>query len=88
MSADKITKELAENLLWVWRPKARDLFKKLDHPSWVYTGHNPVRILQIMPQDRLYNAAKSPAFLKRYDAVFHDFDKSIKSHLLIVRTLF
>ncbi|MFX0084467.1 MAG: alpha-glucan family phosphorylase [Candidatus Hodarchaeota archaeon] len=75
----KRLKELAENLVWVWRPKARDLFKKLDHPSWVYTGHTPVRMLQIMPQDRLLAASKDPAFLKRYDAVMYDFDKELDS---------
>jgi starch phosphorylase len=71
-------KELAENLVWVWKPKARELFKKLDHPSWAYTGHTPVRMLQIMPQDRLIKAAKDPAFLKRYDAVMYDFDKELE----------
>lgn len=72
-------KELAENLMWVWKPKARELFKNLDHPSWAYTGHTPVRMLQIMPQDRLVKAAKDPAFLKRYDAVMYDFDKELET---------
>ncbi|GAG80802.1 unnamed protein product [marine sediment metagenome] len=70
-------KELAENLVWVWKPKARELFKKLDHPSWAYTGHTPVRMLQVMPQNRLVKASKDPAFLKQYDAVMYDFDKEL-----------
>jgi len=71
--------DLAENLLWIWRPEARELFKKLDHPSWNTTGHNPVRMLQIIPQERLESAAKDPTFLKRYDKVLYDHKKALES---------
>ncbi|MHA2248087.1 MAG: alpha-glucan family phosphorylase [Candidatus Hodarchaeales archaeon] len=69
--------ELADNLTWVWNPQARELFKRLDHPLWVYTGHNPVRMLQIMPQKRLEAAAQNPAFLKHYDGVLFNFDRDM-----------
>jgi len=69
--------ELAENLTWVWNPKARELFKRLDHPLWVYTDHNPVRMIQIMPRKRLESAAQNPAFLKHYDGVMFDFDRDM-----------
>ncbi|MFX1284262.1 MAG: alpha-glucan family phosphorylase [Promethearchaeota archaeon] len=69
--------ELAENLTWVWNPKARELFKRLDHPLWVYTDHNPVRMLQIMPRKRLEAAAQNPAFLKHYDGVMFNFDRDM-----------
>lgn len=72
-------RELAENLIWVWNPKARELFKRLDHPLWVYTYHNPVRMLQIMPQKRLKAASQNPAFLKQYDGVMHNFDRDLDS---------
>lgn len=71
--------ELAENLTWAWNPRARELFKRLDHPLWVYTGHNPVRMLQIMPQKRLDQAAQKPAFLKHYDGVMYNFDRELDS---------
>ncbi|MFX0015683.1 MAG: alpha-glucan family phosphorylase [Promethearchaeota archaeon] len=70
-------RELAENLIWAWKPEARELFKRLDHPLWVYTGHNPVRMLQIMPKKRLVNASQNPAFLKYYDGVMHSFDHEL-----------
>ncbi len=69
--------DLAENLLWIWRPEARELFKNLDHPSWNSTGHNPVRMLQVIPQERLESAAKDPSFLKRYDTVLYDHKKAL-----------
>ena len=68
---------LAENLIWVWKPKARELFKILDHPAWVSTGHNPVHMLQIIPQDRLDLASKDPSFLKKYDSVIHEYQKKL-----------
>ena len=71
--------ELAENLTWVWNPKARELFKRLDHPLWSYTGHNPVRMLQIMPSKRLQTAAENPAFLKHFDGVMYNFDRDMDS---------
>jgi starch phosphorylase len=71
----KNLQDLAENLIWVWRPPARKLFKILDHPAWVSTGHNPVRMLQVIPQERLEKAAKDPAFLKKYDTVIHDYQQ-------------
>lgn len=71
--------ELAENLIWAWHPEARELFKELDHPTWVWTNHNPVRMLQIMPSDRLQAAAQNPAFLKHYDGVMYDFDRELNS---------
>ncbi len=71
--------ELAENLTWVWNQKARELFKRLDHPLWVYTYHNPVRMLQIIPRKRLDAAAQNPAFLKHYDGVMYNFDRHLDS---------
>jgi starch phosphorylase len=71
--------ELAENLTWVWKSDARELFKRLDHPAWVYTGHNPVRMLQIIPPERLLSTAQDPAFLKHYDGVMHNFDRDLDS---------
>ena len=67
--------ELAYNLWWSWSTEARALFQTLDPTLWEDTEHNPVNLLQQMPQDRLARAAADPAFLKRYDAVMHAFDQ-------------
>ncbi|MFX0184145.1 MAG: alpha-glucan family phosphorylase [Candidatus Hodarchaeota archaeon] len=71
--------ELANNLHWVWTSKSRDLFKKLDHPAWVSTNHNPVHMLQIIPQERLIAKSKDPSFLKHYDAALHNFDRYMEA---------
>ncbi|MFW9780183.1 MAG: alpha-glucan family phosphorylase [Candidatus Heimdallarchaeota archaeon] len=73
----KYLEQLANNLLWVWHSPTRDLFKRLDHPTWVSTGHNPVRMLQLIPENRLRYIAEDPSFLKRYDAVIHRFERDL-----------
>ncbi|MHA1975413.1 MAG: alpha-glucan family phosphorylase [Candidatus Hodarchaeales archaeon] len=75
----KHLQDLAENLIWVWKPKARELFKLLDHPAWNSTGHNPVHMLQIIPQERLDAAAENPSFLKKYDSIIHNFQKNLET---------
>ncbi len=75
----KYLQTLAENLIWVWKPKARELFKILDHPAWHSTGHNPVHMLQIIPQERLNAAAEDPSFLKKYDSMVHTFQEILET---------
>ena len=49
----KRLEEIAENLSWVWSPEARGLFKRLDYPAWGSSGHNPVLMLKMIPQEKL-----------------------------------
>lgn len=73
-------KDLAENLAWVWNPKSRSLFKRLDFPAWASTGHNPVKMLKTIPAHRIEAAAKDPSFLKLYDSVLYDFNKMMEEN--------
>ncbi len=67
--------ELAYNLWWSWHRDSRDLFKQLDRTLWTTTRHNPVRILQEIPQESLNELAKDPIFLRDFDAVLMEMDK-------------
>ncbi len=71
--------ELARNLWWSWHPKARELFRALDYPHWVISGHNPVKQLRDIDPDKLKSAAADPAFLALYDSVMAAFDADISS---------
>jgi starch phosphorylase len=71
--------ELALNFWWSWHRPARDLFKMLDRTLWKNTRHNPVRILQETPQERLETLAKDPTFLRQYDAVMMALDRDIEN---------
>ncbi|HIE39740.1 MAG TPA: alpha-glucan family phosphorylase [Anaerolineales bacterium] len=69
--------DLAYNLWWSWRQEARELFRTLDYPLWRATGHNPVRILREIPQERLEEAARDPGFLRQFDAVTLAFERDL-----------
>ncbi len=51
----------------MWHNGARDVFRKLDYKLWRLTQHNPVRLLQLVSQERCDAAAEDPAFLAVYD---------------------
>lgn len=44
--------ELASNLCWSWRPRARMLFKMLSRQAWKKSGHNPDKMFREMPTYR------------------------------------
>ncbi|KPJ79142.1 MAG: alpha-glucan phosphorylase [Deltaproteobacteria bacterium SG8_13] len=65
--------ELAENLWWSWRPRARMLFKMLDRQAWKDSGHNPDKMLRELPAEILNSAAVNPDYLRHYDVVLSIF---------------
>ena len=70
--------ELAYNLWWSWHPAARMLFKRLDRLAWKATGHNPVKLLKVLPQKFLDAAASDPEYLGHYDAVLTEFRREMQ----------
>ncbi|MBI4876282.1 MAG: alpha-glucan family phosphorylase [Acidobacteria bacterium] len=52
--------ELAYNLLWSWDGSIRKLFRRLDPVVWQQSGHNPVLMLNRLPQAALERAAADP----------------------------
>jgi starch phosphorylase len=58
--------ELAIDLWWSWN-EARAIFRHLDYPLWRATAHNPVRMLRLIPREKLEAAAFDPEFLALYD---------------------
>jgi starch phosphorylase len=65
---------LAYNLWWSWHPPARELFRSLDLQAWRESGHNPIRMLAILPPETLSSVAGDREFLARYDAVMAQFE--------------
>jgi starch phosphorylase len=70
---------LAYNLWWSWQPRARELFRALDLQTWRESGHNPVRMLTLVPPDLLTSATQDKEFLRRYDAVMDQFEAETAS---------
>lgn len=61
--------DLAENLWWSWRPRARILFKMLNRQAWKESGHNPDKMLRDLSPQILANAAENPNYLRHYNVV-------------------
>jgi starch phosphorylase len=67
--------ELANNLWWSWDEDGRQVFRSLDYALWRISGHNPVRQLRDISQEKLLSAARDPIFLELYDSVLAKFDQ-------------
>ncbi|MBN1567019.1 MAG: alpha-glucan family phosphorylase [Acidobacteria bacterium] len=72
-------RELAYNLRWSWNHDAIALFRRLDSDLWEKSGHNPVRMLGIIDQKRLEDAAANESFVAHLDRVYSDFENYMKS---------
>ncbi len=70
-------RQLAVNLWWTWHQEAREVFRRLDYPLWRLTSHNPVRMLHIVPHQRLQQVAQDPAFLALYDAAMESLGRAL-----------
>jgi len=71
--------EIAYNLWWSWHPAARELFRALDLQAWRESGHNPVRMLALLPQAVLESAAGDDMFVANYDAVMQQFEAETRA---------
>lgn len=60
---------IARNLFWCWNHDAISLFRRLDEDLYSTTGHNPVKMLGVIDQKRLDDAASDPGFLSALDRV-------------------
>jgi starch phosphorylase len=65
--------ELARNLWWVWNPDAVELFRRLDRKLWSDVYHNPVKLLGVVPQTRLEEAAKDDGYRAHVARVYSAF---------------
>jgi glycogen phosphorylase len=65
--------EMANNLWWVWHPDAVELFRRLDRDLWETVYHNPVKLLGIIDQKRLANAAANDGYLAQLKRVYEAF---------------
>jgi len=59
----EVLRPLAYNLRWAWSYETRELFRRLDRELWEASGHNPVAMLGLIPQEKLAAAARDEAFL-------------------------
>lgn len=61
--------ELAHNLWISWNYEAIMLFMRLDYDAWLASRQSPMRMLGLVPQEKLEQAARDDSFLAALDAV-------------------
>ncbi|MBS1819920.1 MAG: alpha-glucan family phosphorylase [Acidobacteria bacterium] len=72
--------QLAVDLWWSWNAEGREVFRQLDYRLWRETAHNPVRMLWIIPREKLEAAAKDPVFVAKYDRALASLDDARSAH--------
>ncbi len=66
--------KIANNIWWIWNPKAIDLFRGIDLDLWTKFNHNPVQLLGSVSQERLNELAESESFCSNLDLVEVELD--------------
>lgn len=69
---------LAYNLRWAWDHDSIELFRRLDRDLWEQSGHNPVKMLGNIAQDRLRDASEDDAFMAHLDRVVRSCESYMK----------
>ena len=67
--------ELGRNIWWVWHNEVTDLFASIDDAAWTKCGKNPVTFLEQVDFEKLEDACKDAAFMKKLDSVYDSFQK-------------
>ncbi len=67
-------RDLAYNIRWAWNQDTIALFRRLDSDLWETSGHNPVRMLGLLEQKHLEDAAADESFMAHFERVTSDFD--------------
>ena len=70
-------REIAYNLWWCWDHDAIALFQRLDRELWEECGHNPVKMLGQLSQERLNEAEQDDGLLAHLDRIY----KKMKEYL-------
>jgi len=64
--------ELVSNLRWSWHPQTQDVFAAMDSEAWAESGQDPVKLLGLIPAERLEQLAADEEFLTRLETARAD----------------
>ncbi|MHC4423902.1 MAG: alpha-glucan family phosphorylase [Planctomycetota bacterium] len=54
---------IARNMFWSWNPEFVELFRRIDGNLWAACGHNPIKLLGRISQERLEELTENKGFL-------------------------
>ncbi|MBT3377601.1 MAG: alpha-glucan family phosphorylase [Lentisphaerae bacterium] len=70
---------LSRNLWWCWHSPAIELFRRISPRLWKEAQFNPIRFLNLIPQDRLEELLEDAGFLQQFEQVEASFNAEIGS---------
>jgi starch phosphorylase len=72
-------RRLAHNLHWSWNHDTIELFRRLDRDLWETSGHNPVRMLGTIRQERLEEVVEDDGYFAQLERLSRELDRYLKS---------
>jgi starch phosphorylase len=64
---------IAKNMFWSWNHECVELFKRIDSNLWLECGHNPVKMLGCIPQEKLDELTENQGFLAHLQSAADNF---------------
>ncbi len=75
----KALETIARNMYWSWNPECVELFKRIDSILWNESGHNPVKFLGNISQERLNTLEEDQAFVGELQRVEEKLKRYLES---------
>lgn len=72
-------KEIAYNYWWCWNSEAKELFLRIDRKIWDDVHHNPVLLLNKLPQEKLQYLSEQSDMLSFLDYIYEKYEKYMKA---------
>ena len=54
---------IAKNMFWSWNPEFVELFRRIDSDLWLECGHNPVKMLGCITQEKIDELSENQGVL-------------------------
>jgi len=67
--------EIAYNIRWAWDHETVELFRRMEPALWEETGHNPIKMIGLIGQDRMNALATDDGFLAQFSSVLRSHDE-------------
>ena len=71
--------DLAANFWWSWSSEQLSIFRSIDPLLWEQYHHNPVKLLESLPEERLAQLATDPHYIKRVEVLSSQFKQYLEA---------
>ncbi len=71
--------DIAFNFWWSWTSEQVSIFRSISPEKWEQYHHNPVKLLESLPEERLAQLATDPHYIKRVEDLASQFRQYIRA---------